>query len=420
MTNQIPHVVIIGGGFGGLSAARALKSASVRITLLDRANHHLFQPLLYQVAIAGLSPADIAAPIRSILRKQKNVTVLLEEAVNIQLDKQIIELSEGALSYDYLIIATGGRTSYFGNDAWEKFAPGMKSLDDALEIRQRVLLSFELAEKEDDPVRRQELMTFVVVGGGPTGVELAGAISELARYALTRDFRNINPHDAKVILLEGGPRVLPSFAEDLSASAERQLTQLGVQVRVNALVKNIEEAKVYLDGETINTATIIWGAGIQASTLAHKINTPRDRIGRLILEPDLTLPNHKNVFAIGDTTSFTHQTGKPLPGVSPVAMQMGRCAAENILRSMKGESYQSFNYLDKGSMATIGRHAAIAEMGKIHLSGFIAWAAWLFIHLIFLIGFRNRVAALFNWAWSYFTYQRGARLITGKRIEYKL
>ena len=415
MTNQIPHVVIIGGGFGGLAAARALKSAPVRITLLDRANHHLFQPLLYQVAIAGLSAADIAAPIRSILRKQKNVTVLLDEAVNIDLDQQIVELKDGRLSYDFLIIATGGRTSYFGNDAWEKFAPGMKSLEDALEIRRRVLLSFELAEKEDDPVRRQELMTFVVVGGGPTGVELAGAISELARYALTRDFRNINPSDARVILLEGGPRVLPSFAEDLSASAEQQLTQLGVQVRVNALVKNIEEARVYLDGETIQAATIIWGAGIQASTLANKIKAPRDRIGRLILEPDLTLPGNKNVFAIGDTTSFTHQTGNPLPGVSPVAMQMGRTAAENILRAIKGESYKLFKYIDKGSMATIGRHAAIAEIGKIHLSGFIAWAAWLFIHLIFLIGFRNRIAALFNWAWSYFTYQRGARLITGSQ-----
>jgi NADH:ubiquinone reductase (H+-translocating) len=415
MTNQIPHVVIIGGGFGGLSAARALKSAPVRITLLDRANHHLFQPLLYQVAIAGLSPADIAAPIRSILSRQKNVTVLLGEAVNIELSSQVVELNDGQLSYDYLIIATGGRTSYFGNDAWEKYAPGMKSLDDALEIRRRVLLSFELAEKEIDLVKREELMTFVVVGGGPTGVELAGAISELARYALKRDFRNINPRDAKVILLEGGARILPSFAEDLSASAERQLSDLGVQVRVNSIVKNIEEARVFLTDETIHASTIIWGAGIQASTIANKINTPRDRAGRLILEPDLTLPNHKNVFAIGDTTNFTHQTGKPLPGVSPVAIQMGSCAAENILHAMKGEAYKTFSYFDKGSMATIGRHAAIAEMGKIHLSGFIAWVAWLFIHLIFLIGFRNRAAALFNWVWSYFTYQRGARLITGKK-----
>ncbi len=415
MKNQISHVVIIGGGFGGLSAARALKSAPVRITLLDRANHHLFQPLLYQVAIAGLSPADIAAPIRSILSKQKNVTVLLGEAVNIDLDARVVELRDGELSYDYLIIATGGRTSYFGNDAWEKFAPGMKSLDDALEIRRRVLLSFELAEKESDPVKRQELMTFVVVGGGPTGVELAGAISELAQYALAKDFRSINPRDAKVILLEGGARILPSFAEDLSASAARQLSELGVQVRVNTLVKNIEEARVFLADETIHAATIIWGAGIQASTIANKINTPRDRAGRFILEPDLTLPGYKNVFAIGDTTSFTHQTGKPLPGVSPVAIQMGSCAAENILHAMKGEAYKTFSYFDKGSMATIGRHAAIAEMGKIHLSGFIAWVAWLFIHLIFLIGFRNRAAALFNWVWSYFTYQRGARLITGKK-----
>jgi NADH dehydrogenase len=417
MKNATPHVVIIGGGFGGLSAARALHRAPLRITLVDRTNHHLFQPLLYQVAMAGLSPADIAAPIRAVLHKQKNVTVLLAEAVGVDFANRTVQLADGQLSYDYLILATGGRTSYFGNEHWEQFAPGLKDLDDAVEIRRRVLLAFEAAEKATEAERRQQLLTFVVVGGGPTGVELAGAIAELAHFVLARDFRNINPQEARVILLEGGPRILPSFTPDLSASATRQLNHLGVNVRVNTKVTNIDERGAYLGEQMIEAATVIWGAGVQATAFAAKLGVPHDRAGRVILEPDLTLPHDKNVFAIGDMTSFTHQDGKPLPGVSPVAMQMGRLAARNILHALKGEPYEPFRYVDKGNMATIGRHAAIADLGKLRLSGFPAWLAWLFVHLIFLIGFRNRVAALFNWAWSYFTYQRGARLITGRRLS---
>jgi NADH dehydrogenase len=417
MTTTIPHIVIIGGGFGGLSAARALKCAPVRITLVDRTNHHLFQPLLYQVAMAGLSPADIAAPIRAVLHAQKNVTVLLAEATGVDFANNTMQLADGSLHYDYLILATGGRTSYFGNEHWEQFAPGLKDLDDAVEIRRRVLLAFEAAEKETEAERRQELLTFVVVGGGPTGVELAGAIAELARFVLARDFRNINPQEARVILLEGGPRILPSFTPDLSESATQQLQQLGVNVRVNTKVTNIDERGAHLGEQLIQAATVIWGAGVQATAFAAKLGVPHDRAGRVILEPDLTLPNYKNVFAIGDMTSFTHQDGKPLPGVSPVAMQMGRTAARNILHALKGEPYEPFTYVDKGSMATIGRHAAVADLGTVHLSGWLAWLAWLFVHLIFLIGFRNRVAALFNWAWSYFTYQRGSRLITGRRLS---
>lgn len=414
---KLPHVVIVGGGFGGLTSAQSLKRAPVRVTLIDRTNHHLFQPLLYQVAMAGLSPADIAEPIRAILRKQKNATVLLAEATGVDFERRVVKLTDGEVDYDYLILATGGRTSYFGHDEWEKFAPGLKDLDDAVEIRRRVLLAFETAEKETNPKRRQELLTFVVVGGGPTGVELAGAVAELSRFALKSDFRNINPSEAKILLLEGGPRVLAAFPEDLSASAVRQLNHLGVEVRANAQVTNIDEKGVYLKDEFIKSATVIWGAGVQATAFTSKLGVPHDRAGRVMLEPDLTLPGHKNVFAIGDMTVFTHQTGKPLPGVSPVAMQMGRTAAKNILHQLKGEPTEQFSYFDKGNMATIGRKAAIADIRNIHLTGLIAWLAWLFVHLIFLIGFRNRVAVLFNWAWSYFTYQRGSRLITGRRLN---
>jgi NADH dehydrogenase len=412
-----PHVAIVGGGFGGLTAARALKRAPVRVTLIDRTNHHLFQPLLYQVAMAGLSPADIAAPIRSILRKQKNVNVLLDEVTGVDLAANKIKLRTSELTYDYLILATGGRTSYFGHDDWEKFAPGLKDLDDAVEIRRRVLLAFEQAEKETDPERKRELMTFVVVGGGPTGVELAGAIAELARYALSRDFINIKPESSEIILLEGGPRILPSFAEDLSRSAQQQLEELGVKVRLNAQATNIDDQGVYLKDDMIRAATVIWGAGVGATSLTKTLGVPLDRGGRVILEPDLTLPGYRNVFALGDMTSFTHQDGKPLPGVSPVAMQMGEHAARNIEWDLEGKSYEKFKYFDKGSMATIGRKAAIAQMGTTHLSGFAAWMAWLMVHIFFLIGFRNRLIVLFNWAWSYFTYQRGARLITGRRLS---
>jgi NADH dehydrogenase len=416
MSANLSHVVIIGGGFGGLTAARALKRAQAHVTLIDRTNHHLFQPLLYQVAMAGLSPADIAAPIRAILRKQKNVTVLLAEATGIDFARRVVTLRDGKIAYDYLVLATGGRTSYFGHDEWEKFAPGLKDLDDAVEIRRRVLLAFEAAEKEPDPERQRELLTFVVVGGGPTGVELAGAISELARFVLARDFREINPRAATILLLEGGPHILPSFPPDLSESAVRQLAGLGVKVRVNARVTDVNEHGVHLGEELIKSATVIWGAGVQATSFTQHLGVPLDRTGRILIEPDLTLPGHREVFAIGDMVTFTHQTGKPLPGVSPVAMQMGACAARNIQHAIAGQPYDQFHYFDKGSMATIGRSAAIAEIGKLHLSGLLAWLAWLMVHIFFLIGFRNRLVVIFNWAWSYFTYERGARLITGRRL----
>ncbi len=413
----MPHVVIVGGGFGGLATARALKRAELRITIIDRTNHHLFQPLLYQVAMAGLSPADIAAPIRSILHKQKNVNVLLDEVIGVDLAKRSITLRDEQLDYDYLVLATGGRTSYFGHDEWEKFAPGLKDLDDAVEIRRRVLLAFEGAEKEKDAVRRRELLTFVVVGGGPTGVELAGAVAELARFVLDRDFRSINPKEAEIILLEGGPRILPSFAAELSKSATEQLENLDVTVRLNAQVTHIDEKGVYLSDEMIKSATVIWGAGVRATSLTTKLGVPLDRAGRVILEADLTLPNSHNAFAIGDMACFLHQDGKPLPGVSPVAIQMGERVAKNIQLDLEGKPYEKFIYYDKGSLATIGRSAAIAQRGDIHLDGFIAWLAWLLVHIFFLIGFRNRFVVLFNWAWSYFTYQRGARLITGRRLS---
>lgn len=413
----MPHVVIVGGGFGGLATARALKRAELRITIIDRTNHHLFQPLLYQVAMAGLSPADIAAPIRSILHKQKNVNVLLDEVIGVDLAKRSITLRDEQLDYDYLVLATGGRTSYFGHDEWEKFAPGLKDLDDAVEIRRRVLLAFEGAEKEKDAVRRRELLTFVVVGGGPTGVELAGAVAELARFVPDRDFRSINPKEAEIILLEGGPRILPSFAAELSKSATEQLENLDVTVRLNAQVTHIDEKGVYLSDEMIKSATVIWGAGVRATSLTTKLGVPLDRAGRVILEADLTLPNSHNAFAIGDMACFLHQDGKPLPGVSPVAIQMGERVAKNIQLDLEGKPYEKFIYYDKGSLATIGRSAAIAQRGDIHLDGFIAWLAWLLVHIFFLIGFRNRFVVLFNWAWSYFTYQRGARLITGRRLS---
>ncbi len=422
MKNAVPHVVIIGAGFGGLTAAQSLKRAPVRITVVDRTNHHLFQPLLYQVAMAGLSPAEIAAPIRSVLRNQKNALVLLAEAAGVDLARQVVRLRDDQraeeLGYDYLVLATGGRTSYFGHDDWEKFAPGLKDLDDAVEIRRRVLLAFEAAEKEHDVDRRSQLLTFVVVGGGPTGVELAGAIAELARFVLKRDFRTINPHSAEILLLEGGPRILSAFVPDLSLSAERQLSELGVRVRTNAQVTNIDEKGVYLGDETIKAATVIWSAGVRATALTRSLGVELDRAGRVSVGPDLTIPGYHNAFAIGDMTIF-HQDGKLLPGVSPVAMQMGRLVARNIKNSILGKPYEHFRYFDKGNMATIGRKAAIAEIGKLHLSGFIAWLAWLGVHIFFLIGFRNRFAVLFNWAWSYFTYQRGARLITGRRLSLK-
>jgi NADH dehydrogenase len=416
-SNSLSHVVIVGGGFGGLRTARVLRRAPVRITLVDRTNHHLFQPLLYQVAMAGLSPADIAAPIRSILRRQTNVTVILAEVTGVFLEAREVTTTDRKLGYDYLVLATGGRTSYFGHDEWEDFAPGLKDLTDAVDIRRRILLAFEAAEKELNPEHRRELLTFVVVGGGPTGVEVAGAITELARFVLARDFRAIHPEAAEIILLEGGERILPGFAPELAESAVRQLGELGVEVRVNTKVTDISAKGVFTGNQFIAATTVIWSAGVQATSLTKCLGVPLDRSGRIIVERDLTLPGFANVFAIGDMATFTYQTGQPLPGVSPVAIQMGECAALNIRHALKGEPYEEFHYFDKGSMATIGRSRAIAEIRKLRLSGFIAWMTWLTVHIFFLIGFRNRAIVLFNWAWSYFTYQRGARLITGRRLS---
>lgn len=418
--NTAPHVVIIGAGFGGLTAAQALRKAPVHITIVDRTNHHLFQPLLYQVAMAGLSPADIAAPIRSIVRSQKNVSVMLAEANGVDFANQQVILGdsqrEERLAYDYLLLATGGRTSYFGHDEWEQFAPGLKDLDDAVEIRRRVLMAFEAAEKESDAQRRKELLTFVVVGGGPTGVELAGSIAELARFVLSRDFRTIEPEAAEILLLEGGNKILASFTPDLAESALRQLTALGVTVRTGAQVTGIDDSGVQLGEEKIKAATVIWGAGVRATALTASLGVEIDRAGRVLIEKDLSLPHHREVFAIGDMTLFI-QDGKPLPGVSPVAMQMGESVARNIQNDISGKPREGFRYIDKGTMATIGRKAAIAHVGKLKLSGFPAWLFWLGLHIWFLIGFRNRFAVMFNWAWSYFTYQRGARLITGRRLS---
>lgn len=427
----LPHVVIVGGGFGGLTCAQALAEAPVRITLLDRSNHHLFQPLLYQVAMAGLSPAEIAAPIRSVLRHQDNVQVLLAEVTSVDLaDNRLTIAGDGTgdnanveLAYDYLVLATGGQTSYFGHEAWARHAPGLKSIDDALEIRRRVLTAFELAERESDPARRKELLTFVVVGGGPTGVELAGAIGELARFVLARDFRAIAPGSAEILLLEGGPRILAAFDARLSAQAVLQLADLGVEVRAGARVTGLDAHGVHVDDRDahgaprsayLRAATIIWGAGVRATDLTASLGVPLDASGRVRLTPTLHIPGYANAFAIGDMARF-EQDGAPLPGVSPVAMQMGRLVAANINHAMVGAPPETFVYRDKGSMATIGRNRAVAQIGQRTMSGSIAWLAWLAVHLFFLIGFRNRVAALLNWFWSYVTYQRGARLITGTR-----
>jgi len=418
MDTSLHHVVIIGGGFGGLYAARALAGAPVRVTILDRKNHHTFQPLLYQVATAGLNPADIAAPIRRVFRRQRNVAVMLGEVTAIHADRNALSLKEGGeLTYDTLILAAGATHSYFGHDEWERFAPGLKTLEDALEIRKRVFFAYEAAEREQDPDRRQALLTFVVVGAGPTGVELAGALAEIAMKTLTHDFRLIDPKKARVLLVEAGPGVLGAYAEPLREKARAQLEKLGVEVRTGARVMAIDPEGVTLQSgtgpsERIAAATVLWGAGVAASPLAKSLGVPLDRAGRVIVEPDLTIPGHPNVYAIGDIAAFT-QEGKPVPGVAPAAIQGGKHAAQNIRRTIAGKERLPFRYLDKGSLATIGRAAAVAEFGSLKISGFFAWLAWLGIHILFLIGFRNRFIVLFEWAWSYVTYDRGARLITG-------
>jgi NADH dehydrogenase len=408
-----PQVVIVGAGFGGLNAARSLKHAEVEVTVIDRRNHHLFQPLLYQVATAGLSPGDIAYPIRAVLSRQENARVLLEEVLSVDLASRKVVLRDGDLKYDYLILATGARHAYFGHDEWSKFAPGLKSLEDALEIRRRILLAFEKAERETNQAKRAELLTFVIVGGGPTGVELAGAIAEISRQVLVRDFRAINPSDAHIILVEAGPRILPSYPEILSAKAEASLKKLGADVWTQSPVTAVQANEVAIGGKTIRASTVLWAAGVAASPLARSLGVELDKVGRVAVEPDLSVPGHPDAFMIGDLSLFTHQTGTPLPGVAPVAIQQGRHAARNILYAVKHEPSEPFHYKDKGSLATIGRAAAVADLGVLKFSGFFAWLAWLFVHILFLIGFRNRFVVFFDWAWAYFTNQRGARLITG-------
>jgi NADH dehydrogenase len=409
----IPHVVIVGGGFGGLNAARALARRPVRVTLLDRRNYHLFQPLLYQVASAALSPADIATPLRSILRKAANVSVLLAEAETIDLTNRRLVLDQGELGYDALILAAGAGHSYFGHDEWELLAPGLKTLEDALEIRRRVLLAFEAAEREPDGAERRALLTYVIVGAGPTGVELAGALAEIARETIAHDFRAIDPRQARIILLEGGPRILPSFPAPLSLKAESALSKLGVEVRTGSAVTRITPDAVWVGGEQIRSRAVLWAAGVAASPLARSLGAPLDRAGRVLVEPDLSIPGHPEAFVIGDLAAFIHQTGQPLPGLAPVAIQQGRAVADNVWRRLRGEPTRPFHYFDKGNMAAIGRAKAVAVMGRLRLWGFPAWLAWLFVHITYLIGFRNRFLVLFEWAWAYFTYQRGARLITG-------
>jgi NADH:ubiquinone reductase (H+-translocating) len=408
-----PHIVIVGGGFGGLYCARALRRAPVRVTLVDRRNHHLFQPLLYQVATAALNPSDIAYPIRSVLRGQANTRVILAEAAGVDVPAKKLLLTDGELAYDTLVLATGATHSYFGKDRWAPFAPGLKTLEDALEIRRRVLLAFEEAEREDDPVKRQAWLTFVVIGAGPTGVELAGALAEIARHTLARDFRRVDPREARVILLEGAPRVLPPYPEVLSEKARAQLERLGVEVRLGALVTDVDAQGVAAGPARISARTILWAAGVQASPLAASLGAPLDRAGRVLITPELTPPGRSDVYVIGDLASLK-EGDRVIPGVAPAAIQMGRHAAANILRGLRGEPPLPFRYKDKGLLATIGRGAAVAAVGKLRMAGWIAWWLWLLVHIFFLIGFRNRFLVMFGWAYAYMTWRRGARLITGR------
>lgn len=413
-----PRIVIVGGGFGGLSAARALAHEPVRVMLVDRRNHHVFQPLLYQVATAGLSPGDIASPIRWILRHQDNVKVLLGEAVAVDAARKELRLADGVtLPFDALIIASGATHAYFGHDEWRTAAPGLKTLEDGLEIRRRVLLAFERAERETDPDERRRLLTFVIVGGGPTGVELAGAFTELARH-MRRDFRTVDPRQARIILLEGGPHVLPAFVPRLRDFADRALRELGAEVRTGALVSGIDERGVSIGTERIEAATVVWAAGVAASPLGRTLDVPVDRVGRVPVEADLTVPGHPDIYVVGDLAIFSHTAeGKPLPGVAQVAIQQGAHAARNAARTLAGQPRTPFKYFDWGNLATIGRAAAVADFGRFKFTGYLAWVLWLFIHIMKLTGFRNRVLVFVQWAFAYFTQQRSVRLITNERPE---
>ena len=417
----MPHVVILGAGFGGLDAARALAGAPVRVTLLDRHNYHLFQPLLYQVATASLSPADVASPIRWVLRHQKNVTVLLANVHGIDVaGKRVVVEDDRTISYDFLIVATGAAHSYFGRGEWAPRAPGLKTLDDALDIRRRVLMAFEAAERETSADEQRRLLTFVIVGGGPTGVELAGALAEIARQSLRRDFRNIRPESAHIMLLEGAPHLLNAFPERLREAARASLVRLGVDVRTSAIVTGVDALGVTFRSGDVETRlpaqTVLWAAGVEASPIARALGVPLDRAGRVLAEPTLTVPGHPEIFVAGDICAL-QQDGVPLPGVAQVAKQEGAHAAHNIIRAVRGEPLQPFRYRDYGNMATIGRGSAVADIGPVKASGLFAWLIWLFIHIFWLIGFRNRIAVLGEWAWSYITFQRRVRLITGTRAS---
>ncbi len=411
------HVVVLGGGFGGLEFCKHFRCEDARVTLVDRTNHHLFQPLLYQVATAGLSAPEIAQPIRSILSDRRDITVLMDEALDFNLTERRVFLRENTLHYDFLVLAMGGRNSYFGHPQWSRFAPGLKTVEDALLIRSRVLLAFERAENEAKREQHEKLMTIVIIGGGATGVELAGALAELARTVLRRDFRHIDPAQARIILLEGGPAILGNFPPDLSASAQRHLEAMGVQVRTSTRVKDIREREVELEnGEILQAGTILWAAGVSATPLAEKLGAELDKAGRIKVMPDLSLRGRPEIFAIGDMALVMAEDGRPVPGVSPAAMQMGRHVAGIVageIRFGAKNARPAFKYFDKGTLATIGRSAAVAWFGKIHVSGYPAWLLWLFVHLVFLVGFRNRAAVLLNWAYAYYGYKRGARLIPG-------
>lgn len=410
----MPHVVIIGGGFGGLYAARALRRAPADITLIDRRNHHVFQPLLYQVAMAALSPGDIASPIRWILRRQKNASVLLAEARSIDVARKRVMLTDGELAYDFLIVAPGATHAYFGHDDWRPLAPGLKTLDDALEMRRRVLVAFERAERETDPARQRALLTFVLVGAGPTGVELAGALAEISRQSLARDFRRFDPGSARIVLIEAGPAVLSAFPPHLRDAARHDLERLGVEVITGTPVTDVQCGAVTVGDKRIEAATILWAAGVAASPLGATLGARLDRAGRVYVKPDLTIEGHPEVFVIGDLAVVEGNDAKPLPGVAQVAIQTGKHAAHNIMRALEEQPYRPFKYKNLGNMATIGRASAVAEFPSFTMKGLPAWVAWLFVHILNLIGFRNRIVVMVQWAWAYITYQRGIRLITGE------
>jgi NADH:ubiquinone reductase (H+-translocating) len=408
-----PRVVIVGAGFGGLYAARELRRADIHLTVVDRHNHHLFQPLLYQVATAGLAPEEIAQPIRVILRRQKNAHVVLGTVTSINVTERKLLLTDGELDYEYLILAAGAEGSYFGHTEWKTWAPDLKDLEDALQMRRRILLAFERAEREPDQVKRQGLLTFVIVGGGPTGVELAGALAEISRHVMVQDFRAIDPRETQILLVEGGPCLLPEYPRDLSDKAEAALKKMGVEVLKNSKVSLVNQDGVFIGDHQIKTETVLWAAGVRASPLGQSLASPLDRTGRVLVEPDLSIPGHPEVYVIGDLATLLDHTARPVPGVAPAAVQEGRHAAKNILKACEGKPSEPFRYFDKGSLATIGRANAVARLARVKLSGFIAWITWLVVHIFFLIGFRNRLSVIVDWAWAYFADRREARLVIG-------